>query len=417
MTGPGPRRIVVVLKGYPRLSETFVAQELLGLERSGFDLAIVALRRPTDKLVHPVHKEIRAPVLYLPEYLHDEPLRVLGALMRALARPGFRRALGRFLTDLRHDFTLNRIRRFGQALVLAAEWPAGGDWIYAHFIHTPASVAAYASDLVGVPWSCSAHARDIWTSGKADLAGKLGHARWVVTCTRAGLDRLRELTGRPQAVHLSYHGFDFARFPPFAGRRPPRDGTDPADPVLILSVGRAVAKKGYGVLLDALTRLPAATAWRMIHVGSGEELADLKRRAEALGIAPRIEWRGALAQEEVLRLYRQADLFTLACRVAEDGDRDGLPNVLMEASSQRLVSVTTNVSGIPELLADGVTGLIVPPDDPAALAAALAAAIADPALRARLGAAAEERVRRAFDHSRSIADIAGLFRETAGAGA
>ncbi len=182
------RKIVVVLKGYPRLSETFIAQELLGLERAGFELVLVALRRPTDSKRHPVHNEIRAPVHYLPEYLREEPGRVLAALARGVLRPGFWRGVGALVADFRKDPTRNRIRRFGQAAVLAAEWPEDAQWIHAHFIHTPASVAAYASVITGFAWTCSAHAKDIWTSPHWELAGKLASTRWTVTCTQAGFD-------------------------------------------------------------------------------------------------------------------------------------------------------------------------------------------------------------------------------------
>lgn len=403
------RRVVILLKGYPRLSETFIAQEILGLERMGLDLVLVALRRPTDAKRHPVHDEIRAPVRYLPEYLHEEPVRVLRALFACLPMRGFWRSLPRFAADLLRDRTRNRLRRFGQALVLAAEWPEGGEWLHAHFIHTPASVARYSSRILGLPWTCSAHAKDIWTSPDWDLAGKLTSAGWTVTCTRTGFEHLTRLANGEGTVHLSYHGLDLARFAPFEGDRPARDGSDPADPVVILSVGRAVEKKGYDVLLRALALLPSELAWRFEHVGGGEQLGRLKALAERLGIAARVSWHGALAQEEVLAHYRRADIFALACRVAADGDRDGLPNVLVEASSQRLACVSTAVSGVPELLADGENGLVVPPEDPQALAHALERAIREPVLRARLGDAADRRVREAFDHDASIRQLAGLF--------
>lgn len=401
------RKIAVVLKGYPRLSETFIAQELLGLERAGLDLTLVALRRPTDARRHPVHDEIRAPVLYLPEYLHQEPGRVFRALLQAL--PGrFWNAFPAFLRDLFRDPTRNRVRRFGQALVLAAEWPAGSGWLHSHFIHTPASVTRYAAMLHGTGWTCSAHAKDIWTSTDRELADKLADARWTVTCTRDGLSRLRSLAGGAP-VHLSYHGLDLARFGPPGATGSDRDGSDPARPVLILSVGRAVEKKGYDVLLRALALLPAGLNWRFAHVGGGDLLAALKRLAAELGIAGRVDWHGPLAQEEVLALYRTADVFALACRVAPDGDRDGLPNVLVEASSQRLACISTTAAGVPELIADEENGLLVPPDDPEALAAALARAIGDPELRRRLGTAAEDRVREAFDHKSSIRQLVSLF--------
>ena len=405
------KKILVVLKGYPRLSETFIAQELLGLEKAGFDLTLISMRKPTDKKRHPVHDEIRARVVYLPEYLHDEPLRVLRAFFAGIGKPGFKPLLKQFWADLKRDITPNRVRRFGQALVLAHEWPDGGEWLHAHFIHTPASVTAYASIMTGIPWTCSAHAKDIWTSPDWELSEKLDRARWTVTCTRTGFEHMRDLIGADDKVYLSYHGLDLDRFGSFAGEHSHRNGTDLSDPAFLLSVGRAVEKKGYDVLLNALALLPRDLHWRFTHIGGGEGLPKLKALADTLGIADRIAWKGALAQEDVLAHYRQADIFALACRVAADGDRDGLPNVLVEASSQRLVCVSTNVSGVPELLEDGTNGLVVPSEDPQALAAALESAIRNPTLRHRLGEAAERRVREHFDYHASIRQLTGLFEE------
>ncbi|NGN42870.1 glycosyltransferase [Mesorhizobium sp. CGMCC 1.15528] len=403
------RKIVVVLKGYPRLSETFIAQELLGLERAGLELAIVALRRPTDGKRHPVHDEIRAPVHYLPEYLHQEPLRVARSLLACLPRAGFWRALRSLAADLPRDFTRNRVRRFGQALVLAAEWPADAGWLHAHFVHTPASVTRYASLLRGLPWTCSAHAKDIWTSADWDLADKLSSARWTVTCTKTGFEHLKMLANGSSPVHLSYHGLDLDRFGSFSEARRERDGSLAEEPVIVLSVGRAVEKKGYDILLNALALLPAGLAWRFEHIGGGEELDRLKALAKKLGIADRVSWKGALAQEEVLEHYRRSDIFALACRITANGDRDGLPNVLVEAASQRLACVSTDVSGVPELLSPEETGLLVPPEDPVALAKALERLIRDPALRGRLGEAAEHTVRHHFDHVSSIDQLKELF--------
>ncbi|HXV31345.1 MAG TPA: glycosyltransferase, partial [Sinorhizobium sp.] len=383
---------------------------LLGLERAGHDLVLVALRRPTDLKRHPVHDEIRAAVYYLPEYLHEEPWRVFRALLKSLPKAGFWRALGPFLRDLLRDRTRNRFRRFGQALVLVAEWPDEARWLHAHFIHTPASVTAYASMIAGVPWTCSAHAKDIWTSSDWELSAKLGQARWTVTCTRSGFEHLKSLAAEKSRVHLSYHGLDLDRFPAFEGEHSHRDGSDPADPVRIVSVGRAVAKKGFDILLKALSLLPADLHWRFEHIGAGELTKDLRAMADKFGLAERVRWNGALDQKDVLARYRDSDIFALACRIAADGDRDGLPNVLVEASSQRLACVSTAVSGVPELLADGENGLVVPPEDPRALAVALEQLIRDPALRRRLGAAAAERVRRDFDHHSSVSQLIGLFK-------
>ncbi|WP_165225118.1 glycosyltransferase family 4 protein [Affinirhizobium pseudoryzae] len=406
---PSMKKIVVLLKGYPRLSETFIAQELLGLERAGFDLELVAMRRPTDKKRHPIHDEIQAPVWYLPEYLHEEPLRVLRALTKVRRMPGFSAALAAFWKDLKRDVSRNRFRRFGQAAVLVAEWPKDAGWLHVHFIHTPASVARYAAMMNGLSWTVSAHAKDIWTSPDWELQEKLADADWAVTCTRVGFDQLTTLSRGRNNVHLSYHGLDLDRFPHFTAERPARDGSDPADPIRIVSVGRAVKKKGYDVLLQALARLPREIAWNFTHIGGGDELPRLKQLAETLGLSGRITWKGALDQKDVLQHYRDSDLFALACRITADGDRDGLPNVMVEAASQGLPVVSTTVSGIVELFTDQENSLLVEPEQPAALAFALEKMIRDPELRRRLATKAEERVRRDFDHQNSIRDLDRLF--------
>ncbi|WP_342361700.1 glycosyltransferase family 4 protein [Terrarubrum flagellatum] len=405
-------KILFLLKGYPRLSETFIAQEIRSLEQAGLDIDIVAMRRPTDDRVHPVHREIKAPVSYLPEYLHDDPWRVLRGLAKVALRPGFAVAFARFLRDLSRDFTRNRVRRFGQALVLAAEKPTGVERIHAHFIHTPASVARYASLIIGVSWSCSAHAKDIWTTSDWDLSDKLREADWTVTCTRAGRDRLASLSSSG-SVHLVYHGLDLERFPAGASPLLGRDGSSPDKPVRLLTVARAVEKKGLDVLLNALARLPAAAHWRWTHIGGGALTGALKQQAAQLGIADRCEFLGARDQQEVLARYRSSDIFVLPCRIADDGDRDGLPNVLIEAASQGLCAISTPVSGVPELIEDGVDGVLVPPDDVDALLNELQRLIADPALRQKLGKAALRKTHRQFDHRVGAAQLMALFAGSA----
>jgi len=403
----------VVLKGYPRLSETFIAQELLALQQRGFGLRLISLRHPTDRKRHPVHDEITAPVCYLPEYLYQEALRVLAGWWHARRLPGYRAAWRAFLKDLRRDLTPNRVRRFGQACVLAAELPAEVERLYAHFLHTPASVARYTSLLRGLPWSVSAHAKDIWTIPDWEKREKLAEADWLVTCTAYGARHLRDLAPEPGRVTLLYHGLDLTRFAAPAPQEtgaPPHDGSAPDRRVRLLSVGRLVEKKGYDDLLPALAALPDSLHWDLTHVGGGPLAEKLKAQAATLGLGARIAWRGPLAQEEILALYRQSDLFVLASRIARSGDRDGLPNVLMEAQSQGLACLATAVAAIPELIEDGVSGALVPPGDPAGLAAALAALIADPARRARLGRAGQARVRGEFDMKRGIDTLDSLFR-------
>ena len=397
--------VAFVLKGYPRLSETFIAQEIAALEERGLDILIVSLRHPTDRKRHPLHDQIRASVLYLPEYIYQEPLRVLRGWWRARHLPGYRMVRSLWWQDLKRDVTPNRIRRFGQALVLAAELPERYRHLHAHFIHTPGSVTRYAALMRGMPWTASAHARDIWITPEWEKREKLADCGWVVTCTAHNVTHLSAL-GDPAKVALVYHGIDFTRFPEPPHWRPDRDGRDPADPVRLLSIGRAVEKKGFDLLLRALGQLPGDLHWRLTHIGGGPLLPQLKTLAQQLGIADRVEWQGAQAQDAVIAAYRAADAFVLACRRDRDGDMDGLPNVLMEAQSQGLVCAATGISAIPELIIDGETGLLVPADDIEALGVALSRLILDPALRTRLGAAGAARVRKKFGMTAGIAELA-----------
>jgi len=398
-------RVAFVLKGYPRLSETFIAQEIAALERRGLGILIVSLRRPNDARRHPVHEEIRAPLLYLPEYLLLEPIRVLRGWWKSRRLENYSKAFSLWLLDLRRDPTPNRVRRFGQALVLAAELPGGIGRLHAHFLHTPSSVARYAATLLGLPWSASAHAKDIWTTPEWEKREKLASCDWLVTCTRANRDHLAALApaGRVELVH---HGIDAARFPATAVVRPARDGS--REPVVILSVARLVEKKGVDVLLHALALLPKDLNWKLVQVGGGPLRRKLEKNSFSLGIQNHIEWRGSLEQPALLEEYRKADLFALASRIAPDGDRDGIPNVLAEAQSQGLACVATRVSGIPELLSEA-SGVLVEPEDAAALSQAIAALIRDPARRAALGRAAQLAVNRDFRLEPNIERLAARF--------
>ncbi len=402
----GPAKVAVVMKCWPRLTETFIAQEMAGLEARGVPFEIWSMRHPTDNSIHPMHARVKSAVKYLPEYLRDEPRRVLRGWWTARRLPGYRAALFSFLRDLARDRSLNRIRRFGQALVLAAELPPGIERVYSHFLHTPSSVARYATRMNGLPWSISAHAKDIWTSPEWDLRQKLAECEWLATCTNAGVQYLRRLTSRPECLHLVYHGLDLAHLPAPPLARSRRDGSDANDPVVILSIGRKVEKKGYVDLLDALARLPRGLNWRFEHVGSGELGDALKAQAGRLGIASRCTWLGAQSQKGVFAAYGRADLFVLAAKKAADGDQDGLPNVLMEAGQQGLALVSTRAAAIGEFVTDNDNGLLVDPGAPDQLAAALERLARDPALRARMGGRAAETVRTRFSYEAGVDRLA-----------
>lgn len=408
MAGSSPR-IAVVLKGYPRLSETFIAQELLGLEERGVSLEIWSLRKPTDRVMHPMHKQVRAPVAYLPEYLYREPIRVLRGALWSLRQPRVGRLLRAFWRDLRRDPTANRGRRLGQALVLARELSPGTGHLHVHFLHTPGSVVRYVALLTGRRWTFSAHAKDIWTTPEWEKREKIAESLWGVTCTAEGAAHLRQLAPSDEHVSLVYHGLDLTRFPEPPEARPPRDGSDPTDPVRIVTVGRAVAKKGFSELLTALAALPPDLHWQFAHVGGGEGLEALKAQALKDGIGHRVAFLGARPQPDVITLLREADLFVLPSKRAASGDQDGLPNVIMEAASQGLAIVASDFAGIPEFIRDREEGHLVPPGDWEALSNAINLLSRDPAERRRLGHAAYVRVSRDFSATSGLDQLAARF--------
>lgn len=398
------KTLVVVVKGWPRLSETFIAQELVALEDAGHRFDIWSLRHPTDQKRHPLHDRLQADVRYLPEYLWQEPDRVWAARAAAQKLSGYAEAYRVWRADLRRDPTKNRIRRFGQACVMAHELPAEISGLYAHFLHTPASVARYAAIMRGLPWSFSAHAKDIWTSPDWELREKLAPdtygASFGATCTGFGARHLRDLSKDPDRIDLIYHGLDLSRFPD----PPARDMRQPDAPLHLMSVGRLVEKKGFDRLLDALALLPNDLDWHWTHIGGGGLGPLLQGIAEDLGIADRITWRGACDQPEVIETMRAADIFVLPSRVAKDGDRDGLPNVLMEAASQRLPILSTPVSAIPEFIENGQHG-VLSDDTPAALAHSICGMARDPSGCVRMAEAALARLRDSFRMEPGIARL------------
>ncbi len=401
--------IAFILKGYPRLSETFIAQEILGLEKSGLDINIYSLRRPTDKKTHPITNEIKADVNYLPEYLFDQPWLLFKSWLKSRNMAGYAKAFTIFKADFKRDNSINRIRRFGQACILASQLPHNISRIHFHFLHTPASVARYAAIIRNLPLSGSAHAKDIWTSPDWELQEKLDDLDWLVTCTNHGAKYLRDLCKNPNKIILAYHGLDLARFPVNDKIYSISDGHDINNPVKILSVGRAVEKKGYDDLLLALSKLPKNLNWQFNHIGGGELSNKIRKQAEELEIIDKIKFLGAMPQTAVLDYLKKSDLFILASKIAKDGDMDGLPNVLMEAQSQGLCVLSTDVSAIAELIDNGKTGYLVPPNDHMELNKAIENLITNSKLRQKLAMAGAKKTRFEFNAKPLLTKLAKLF--------
>ena len=235
-----------------------------------------------------MHEKIKAPVLYLPEYLFKEPIRVLRSWWQVRSNPRYKSARRIWLRHLIRDFSPNRVRRWGQALVLAAEFSTEIGHIYAHFLHTPASVAHYTSMLTGHTWSVSSHAKDIWLTPEWEKAEKLKSCAWAVTCTKYGFMHLNDLA--PGKTRLSYHGLDTKQLSQInPSNIEQQAGSD--NLLRLLSVGRAVKKKGFPILLEALSGIPENINWHWTHIGGGSELEKLQKLSHKLGLTEKITWR------------------------------------------------------------------------------------------------------------------------------
>lgn len=394
MVRPSPARPVgLLVKIFPKLSETFILEEVLGLERLGVPLVIYTLATPTDSLQHPAVAQVKARVQPVPAAPWRRPLDLLWRhLQTALATPG------RWLGALRQAATRGGAAwgDFARAGWLAAQLRADGvAHLHTHFISRTADVAELMSAMSGLPFSISAHAKDIYLSDPAALRRKMSAARFTVTCTDFNCRTLQGIA--PAAdVRRMYHGIDAQVFHP--SRR-----VGPALVPMILSVGRLRQKKG----LDTLVRACAVLAGRGLPfrceiVGYGEEEARLRALITELDLQHQVQLTGKLARDQVLDRYARADVYVQPSRIADDGDRDGIPNVLLEAMATGVPVVATAVSGIPELVVNGHNGLLVEADDIAALADAIARLIEQPALGRELATAARHTVTTHFDNDHNL---------------
>ncbi|HEX5621998.1 MAG TPA: glycosyltransferase [Solirubrobacteraceae bacterium] len=421
--------------GFPRVSETFIASELHRVEQAGIPVRLFVIKpveeRERDHR-HPVVDAIQARPEYLPDSSsltaplhcwrpsHLKPF--LPALERTIRRRpkgvarAVRTAFGQALRDRRTALSGPRkiyIKELLQAISLADRLLAAPEvrHLHAHFAHGTTTVTWLAAQITGLPFSFTGHARDIYApqlNPKGWLRRKLLAARFVVTCTEANVRHLKRIAPAAR-VHLVYHGLsaDFARLVATGDDARTTNGT-----LRVLGVGRLVAKKGFDVLVDACALLrERGVPFEALIVGQDDKHGDaIRTRVKALGLEDTIQLPGAMGPPELLDQYRRASALCMPCRLLPD-DRDGIPNVLVEAMAAGTPVVATAVSGIPELVTDGVNGLLIDPEDPEQLADALLQLHEDPALAGRLSEEARTTVGERFDGDRLARELAALFEE------
>lgn len=398
-----PFRVGYVVKMYPRFSETFIVNEMLAHQAAGLDFEIFSLRPSMDGRFHEALARVQAPVTYM-----EKPGRSHGA--KALWK-AIRDSAGElpFLWQALEDASDQSVNDVFQALLLARKVCARRiTHLHAHFASTATSVARLTARFAGITYSFTAHAKDIYHENvdREDLRRKLRDATAVVTVSDYNKLFLETEFGSEAAgkVQRVYNGLDLSLFK----YRPPVER-----PRRILAVGRLVEKKGFQYLIDACGILASpGCEFECEIVGAGTLEGDLRARVARLGVEERVRLLGPLSQGEVIRHMQEATVIAAPCVLAGDGDRDGLPTVLLEAMALGTPCVSTDVTGIPEILHDGETGLMAPQHDAAALAMALERLLNEQGLRERLARAARTLIEAKFNLHRNAARMRELLHST-----
>lgn len=409
--------MIYVVRSWPRLSQTFVLNEVLALERRGVELAIFSLVDSGETVVHPRVAEVRAPVAVLTSpragalarwrahrtVLAAAPGRYLATLWSTLRRPSLAEGYGS--CSARQCFDHAVTVAAGVIGMRRAGHPP--DHLHAHFAHDPALVGLLAARLTGLSFSFTGHARDLLQIPSAALTARALAASALVTCCEANADHIRATvpaSARPRVL-VVHHGVDLAQFHPAT----PEGGTDL--PPLLLSVGRLVEKKGYDDLLHALSGLRSTgTPFRCLVYGDGPLRSRLLSLRDELGLQDQVALLGACEHQQVVAALASAQVFALMPRTTADGDRDGIPNVLVEAMACAVPVVSTRVGGIPELVRHEHNGLLAAPGDVPAVTAALYRLLRDAPLRDRLGWAARSTVEDDYDVAVAARVLEGVFR-------
>jgi glycosyltransferase involved in cell wall biosynthesis len=391
---------------FPKITETFILYEILALEARGVAVDVHPLLREREETVHPeaarLLKRIRFhPFLSLPilganlHFMLRRPVAYFGALFEVLRGTWgslnfFAGAAGIFPKSVRFAYEMER---------------AGVDHVHAHFATHPTIAALIIHRLTGIPFSFTVHGHDLHVE-KRMLSEKLAAARFAVAISNYNRDTMVEECGEwaHSKIAVVHCGIDRSIFD--ATARGSRHGST----MRLLCVGRFDEVKGHPVLVEACRRLSEkGIPFECDLVGEGPRRAAVEAMIQEAGLAGRIRTLGARPRPEVVRLLSECDVFALPSVMAANGEREGIPVSLMEAMAMGIPVVSTRLSGIPELVEDGVSGILVEPGDAGALADALEKLAHDPELRAKLGEAGRAQVLRDFDLAQNVDRLATLL--------
>lgn len=399
-----------ILKGYPRISETFISNEILLLEQLGYPIRLFSMRHPRETFCHESVKHIRAAVDYLPTELLLELHKLLphNLFLSAKHPARYRKAMQLAGERFRRNRKLATLKHLLQAGYMTNKFLLREPEIthlHGHFAHSPTSVTMFGSILSCLPFSFTAHAKDIYTSNPDQLKEKIAKAEFVVTCTKHNAEFLKKIAGPGNTpIHCIYHGIDLDLF------QHPEHSPAARPPYKLLTVARMTEKKGLPDLYRALALLKQkGILFEHRLIGDGDDREQILMLIQQLNLSDECTWLGTRTHTEVLDQFRQADLFVLACRIAGSGDRDGIPNVLVESLAMGVPALSTQVSAIPEILKHGETGYTIEPEQPEIMAGAIEKLLQDNELRRKISRQGRDWVLEQFDNRRWVRNLAEIF--------
>lgn len=408
-------RVGYVLKKYPRLSETFILNEILGHEAAGVHVSIYSLRMPDDGRFHADLASVRACAQYLPEFksLHAYEAIRQAATLGSAAGPAIERAQ-QFLDLLPES---RRCALLVQGLHLSRQVQRERiDHLHAHFMTIAAHVAYLAHCFTGVSFSVTAHAKDIFRhTVNAEVFRTVANAAArIITVTDFNRKFIADtyLEGNDANVTRIYNGLPVAALRELAdAERPPAgESPSPRHDATILAVGRLVEKKGFHVLLHACRQLAdRGVRFQCRIVGDGEDADRLTSIRDQLGLSEQVCLTGPMPREGVLAEMSRATLLAAPCIPSEDGNQDALPTVLLEALAVGLPCIATRLSGIPEIIDDGVDGILCAPGNSDELATAIEDLLGDAARRDAFAASGKEKVLQRFDRRKTLPELIDVF--------
>lgn len=395
-----------ILKGYPRVSETFIAQEIYLLEQKGFKIEILSMRKAREPERQPIVSLIKAPVTYIPEYMWQEFKTVTVENLKAFGLHPLRylKWLGIALFRSLKSWDDSPIKRFFQAGWIISRKKLGKadspiHHLHSHFAHVPTELAYYAAKVAGLKYSISAHAKDIYTISQNELVDRINNSELIMTCTSFNYEFMQSLKGvSKNKIHKVYHGINLDNFKPTKEKSYSRE-----ELANFVSVGRLVEKKGYDIIFSSLKQLKdAGVRFNYDIYGAGELKNNLLDLRKNLGLESEIKFHYTATHPQIIERFNQGGIFLCGSKLTENGDRDGIPNTLAEAMGMELPVIATLVSGIPELVTHEQDGILIPEKDTLALTQSIQNLLDNPERARALGLAARKKVAEVFDSARLI---------------